>query len=343
MQPPKFWYSYQNYDSHSRVAEVYKAILRSGYELVTRAEDSDFVVLHYEPRYFRSLFEALPCLTRKYVIGYCVWEASVLPQQYEQPLSLVDEVWTCSRYCEQAFRPHHKHVTYIPHVIERDVSFRQSDLVLLKRLISHDSLGMYYLTIARLWDKRKNTGGLIEVFKSLRSRMPAARLIVKCSPDDQVPASNDMSVIYLPLTLSRSQLNALYHLCDVYVSGHHAEGWGLTMSDAMLFRKPIIASGYSGNLEFMNDSNSWLLECEERNIEVSDCYGLFVPEMKWGYPSKTALQECFLQLYEGRDDSVIQARVENASLSTNNFSRLSIADRMQRRIAEITGFSTPPL
>ena len=41
--------------------------------------------------------------------------------------------------------------------------------------------------------------------------------------------------------------------CDCYVSLHRSEGLGLTMAEAMYFGKPVIATAYSGNLDFMND------------------------------------------------------------------------------------------
>src|SRR5262249_14828130 len=44
-----------------------------------------------------------------------------------------------------------------------------------------------------------------------------------------------------------------------YVSLHRSEGLGLTMAEAMAVGKPVIATGYSGNLTFMDDANSYLV------------------------------------------------------------------------------------
>src|SRR6185369_7921579 len=93
-----------------------------------------------------------------------------------------------------------------------------------------------------------------------------ARLILKTNPIEKMSWSASPQVIALPDRLSGSQLNALYHLATAYVSAHHAEAWGLTLSDAMIFRKPVIATGYSGNLEYMNESNSLLVDYVEENI-----------------------------------------------------------------------------
>ena len=53
---------------------------------------------------------------------------------------------------------------------------------------------------------------------------------------------------------------ALMAACDCYVSLHRSEGFGLTMAEAMAIGKPVIATGYSGNVDFMNSGNSHLIE-----------------------------------------------------------------------------------
>jgi glycosyltransferase involved in cell wall biosynthesis len=61
---------------------------------------------------------------------------------------------------------------------------------------------------------------------------------------------------------------ALMAAADAYVSLHRAEGYGLTMAEAMLLGKPVIATGYSGNLEFMDEANSILVPHAEVPIPV---------------------------------------------------------------------------
>ena len=53
--------------------------------------------------------------------------------------------------------------------------------------------------------------------------------------------------------------DALQDACDVYVSMHLAEGFGLTMAGTMARGKPVVGTGYGGNLSFMSPANSILV------------------------------------------------------------------------------------
>ncbi len=62
--------------------------------------------------------------------------------------------------------------------------------------------------------------------------------------------------------VSGLEKNSMIASADCYVSLHRAEGFGLTMAEAMLLGKPVIATRYGGNLDFMSDRDSWLVDCE---------------------------------------------------------------------------------
>ena len=61
--------------------------------------------------------------------------------------------------------------------------------------------------------------------------------------------------------LSKNEFMTILNSCDCYISLHRGEGLGLGMMEAMSLGKPVIASRYGGNLDFMNDENSLLVDC----------------------------------------------------------------------------------
>ena len=58
--------------------------------------------------------------------------------------------------------------------------------------------------------------------------------------------------------------------CDCYVSLHRSEGFGQTLAETMAIGKPVIATGYSGNLGFMTPDNSYLVDytMDQRSARV---------------------------------------------------------------------------
>ena len=69
---------------------------------------------------------------------------------------------------------------------------------------------------------------------------------------------------------------------DCYVSLHHAEGFGYTMAEAMFYGVPVIASGYSGNLEYMTAENSFLVPCDGGVRQ--NCRRALSARFRWGEP-----------------------------------------------------------
>jgi len=66
-------------------------------------------------------------------------------------------------------------------------------------------------------------------------------------------------VIVIDREMTYQQTLCLYASCDVYVSLHRAEGVGLALLENMALGKPVIATAWSGNLSFMNESTSALV------------------------------------------------------------------------------------
>jgi glycosyltransferase involved in cell wall biosynthesis len=324
----KILYVLSQYVSHRRAGRAYCEYLRRHYALADSSykdhPDADVVILHLDPLDFATIYAKAPALREKYVIAYSVWEADDLPDAYKRSIEHVQEIWTPSAYCQSIFGRYHPAVFRVPHIAERDTSCSADDRRFVRQLIEYDDRCVYYLTIAALGDIRKNLRALIEGFEHQAGRMPQARLIVKARRRDTPPPINDPRILFLCETLTEGQIAALYECADVYVSPHHAEGWGLTLSDALLFGKPTIATGYSGNTEFMHEQNSFLLDWVEDYIREDDVYHLFTPTMRWAYPSQRQLEETLLLLYGVKDDPEVAAIAADKTAAASDISRFSM-------------------
>ncbi len=66
----------------------------------------------------------------------------------------------------------------------------------------------------------------------------------------------------LPVRLGTHELPRLYAAADAYVSASRGEAWGRTYTEAMAMGLPTVGSRYGGNLDFMTDEGSWLIDGE---------------------------------------------------------------------------------
>jgi len=158
---------------------------------------------------------------------------------------------------------------------------------------------------------------------------------IQALASDLMQTPSHKQVTLLPLMMSDSGVNALYSLADVYVSAHHSEGWGLTLSDAMIFQKPVIATGYSGNLDFMNLRNSFLIKYEELPIRPEDYYFLFGAGMKWAYPDLADLEKNLLFFYLNSKSHLVAQRARQAFREMARFDRTTVAKILLARLREV--------
>ena len=333
LKVPKIAYLLQPYPSFQRVGFCYKQIV-SNLSVHCAPHEADLVVLH-------GTFSALKHWIQEYrltgskrrkLIGYLAWEASSLPKCAIEVLSELYEVWVPSRYCEQIFTPYHPQVVVIPHVIERSRVFSERDLATIKSLTDHSSAKQYFLAIGRMGDRRKNLEFLAHVFALASDHMPAAELLVKMLPSEEKWAEDKERVKYLPYFLSNGEINALYSISTAFVSLHHSEGWGLCLSDALFLGCPVVATGFSGNMEYMRAENSYLIDFYIDTIKPQDRMGLFESGMRWSNPSYSSLKAKLMELSLDIQVGDVSRRVSQAKIDVSRFSRDYVTGLISARI-----------
>lgn len=199
-------------------------------------------------------------LQGRYLIACWFWELEAIPEEWIEALEHVDEVMVASQFVEDAFRRvTDKPVLRVPLPLSTlpDSGLERADFGLEEEkftfLVTFDF---------NSWIARKNPYAVLNAF---REAFPAGRddvrLLIKSSNGFRHPdrfrtllkeVEADARVVVRDEVIDRAHVNALQRCCDVYVSLHRSEGFGLGLAECMAMGKPVIATNWSGNLDFMD-------------------------------------------------------------------------------------------
>ena len=115
---------------------------------------------------------------------------------------------------------------------------------------------------------RKNPDGVIKAFAKAFHGIPKTKLVFKTMRAKLFPErmnqlltlASDLGIadhfICINNYISQQDLYALTDTCDVYISLHRGEGFGLGIAEAMSLGKAVIVTDYSSTTEFCNTNNS---------------------------------------------------------------------------------------
>ena len=203
-----------------------------------------------------------------YNILYPNWELSHFPEPWIGALDRFDEVWCPSGFIFDSINGHTRAITrHLPVACEVTLSS-----MLSRRYfgIPESAFAFLFFFDFRSFAARKNPDAVVNAFLQHCRALPAANshLVVKTNGAEADPAAferlqNTLSplrgrVTFINKTISDNEIKNLVRCCDSFVSLHRSEGYGRGLAEAMYLAKPLICTGYSGNLDFM-DAKSALL------------------------------------------------------------------------------------
>jgi len=272
-------------------------------------------------------------------IIYPAWELSRYPQEWAAQLNRFDEVWAASTFTAEAFKASvMAPVFHLPLPGE----------VRLSRLfgrryfgIPEDAFVFLFFFDFSSYVTRKNPRAVLTAFRELYSMRPNnnACLVMKIKGLEHDPLQHEQLVqelsrvegrlVVIDRILDDAEVKSLLYISDCFVSLHRAEGFGFGLIWAMYLGKPVIATNYSGNIDYMNDINSYLVPFVLKEVGPGEYP--FYSHQQWAEPNIISAVNSMCALLDNQVQARLVGTIANRYIRTH-FSYRACGLRFQERI-----------
>ncbi|MCI8443197.1 MAG: glycosyltransferase family 4 protein [Provencibacterium sp.] len=283
---------------------------------------------------------------RRYNIAVWLWELEDFPDEWCKYFSLVDEIWAPSRFTAQSIaRKSPVPVRVIPYGIcaEADDTAGRAAFHLPENLFLF--LCMYDVNSMMA---RKNPLGAIHAFKKAFGHQEnGVGLVIKVNNSTERELSllrreleGYPNIYFITNILPRAQVYSLIKACDVFVSLHRSEGFGLVLAEAMLLARPVIGTNWSSVTDFMTKENSCPVGYEL--IRLQQDYYMFKENQRWAEPDIGEAAAYMRRLYA--DKSYYETIAQNGQRDIRrNFSPEKAGEAIYGRLCELGLFNESPV
>jgi glycosyltransferase involved in cell wall biosynthesis len=243
------------------------------------------------------------------------WEQMVVPDEWARVLEGLDAIVAPSVFTRETFEGA---LANVP-VLSTRVPLRLPETVTANRK-------RFGLQPNKVWfgsgfepqsdPARKNPFAVLDAFEQALPFRHDVGLVVKVNnatvngrthpvmEELKARSRRDGRMVLLEEPLDYESVLSLYASLDVYVSLHRSEGIGLGLMEAMSLGKPVIGTGWSGNMSFMDRSNSCVVAYELIPVRGSTyVYSeeLLGPRAVWADPDVMNAAEWMRMLVERPD------------------------------------------
>jgi glycosyltransferase involved in cell wall biosynthesis len=200
-------------------------------------------------------------------LGLWVWETERVPDYWQPTFGAVDAIWAPSSYCQGVFAAGTSApVHVIPYVVKVPPSPPHSDKIRRTKEeigLKADDRVILYAFDGSSYLARKNPFALVRAFARTRLGRSGWKLVLKTKHLFDLPKQGAQlqhlcdaaqGVVLINHALDLDTMRNLMAMADIYASPHCAEGFGLTVAEAMAMGKIVVATDYSGTRDFLDDS-----------------------------------------------------------------------------------------
>jgi glycosyltransferase involved in cell wall biosynthesis len=208
--------------------------------------------------------------------GLFYWELPVFPGMWAKAFDAIEEVWVSSTFTANSMRSTtQKNIRVLP----VPVPLNDMDQKEARSALGLPSDRLIYLATFDFnsFPERKNPLGVIRAFVDAfpSDTESSPLLVVKChgahnrgAYSDELSAvvARSRNIMLVDKVYSQIEMLQLQAAADIYVSLHRSEGFGLNLAEAMAAGKLVIATNFSGNVDFTKQDNSLLVDFDMRQV-----------------------------------------------------------------------------
>ncbi|EIT84622.1 group 1 glycosyl transferase [Fictibacillus macauensis ZFHKF-1] len=295
------------------------------------ADQMQYALLHYRKQELHAA---------GYNIGYWHWELPKFPEEWRYAYAFIDELWVPSHFVKEACEPQTNiPIKVMPHAITAKI-----ETPLSRTYFQLPEQRFLFLTMydSLSHQARKNPLGVIEAFQAaFASDDKDVGLVVKVSRSqfdaEDIKRLHALIAGYENIYLiegfkTRDEIYNLIALCDCYASFHRSEGFGLPIAEAMRFGRPVIATNWSGNTDFMTEETSCPLRYTLSTVKED--HGPYKKGQIWAEPDLEHGAYCMKKVKDNRHYRETISKAASQHI-LSNYHPQKIGELMKERLVTL--------
>jgi glycosyltransferase involved in cell wall biosynthesis len=227
------------------------------------------LVLHVNAPMLPLALLRLPASVTRHrpIVGYWAWEMPQVPPEWRPALACVSQVWVPSRFTAAVLEPLLPgRVQVVPPALAVVPPVASSLGRAAFGLPEEAVVVLVSFNLASSF-ARKNPFAAVAAFRGAFGDRPDRVLVLKIGHPEHAPAdfarlaqmARGPNIRLETHTLPPEDRHALTACADIVLSLHRGEGFGLVLAEAMLLGKPVVATAWSGNTDYMDGTNAALV------------------------------------------------------------------------------------
>ena len=238
---------------------------------------------------------------------YPFWELDRIPHEKLKGLSSYDEIIAPSTFIANTFS------NFLGKEIKKILHPVRIPSIISPNLIKGGTLKIFSFMDFDSYVARKNPQGILDAFKlAFPKHYDDVELIIKVRGFKDLGAremlqancAKDPRIKIIDKTLPRDAMDALLEECNVYISMHRSEGFGLGPAEALAHEKIVISTDYGGTTDFISKNTGYPVDYKLIPVE-SNAY-LFGQNQMWAEPSVDSAAESLRDIYHNYDNAMLR-------------------------------------